>query len=156
VTSNAAENWSDKKNYGQRVAFSLATLDTKAKSTGPKLSVLQCWQTDAIQTRLMLTARTAIANPQHFALERMGPMARDKEMRRLANWPRRTMEQAEKLAKAGWYPFPELSEAENDEIFCARLAGFGLCSAAYPDAEAQARRTLANARRFLESTHATH
>jgi hypothetical protein len=58
------------------------------------------------------------------------------------------MEQAAKLADAGWYPFPELTEEENDEIFIARLGGFGPCFAAYPDAEAQTRKTLAAARTF--------
>ena len=75
-------------------------------------------------------------------------MVRDKETWRQANWPRRTMEQARKLADAGWFPFPELSEQENDEIFCARLAGFGPCFAAFPNAEAQAKRTLKAARAF--------
>jgi hypothetical protein len=68
------------------------------------------------------------------------------EHTRAINHPRRTLEQSRKLADAGWYPFPELTEAENDEIFIARLSGFGLCSAAYPDAESQARKTLKNAR----------
>jgi hypothetical protein len=69
------------------------------------------------------------------------------EHTRAINHPRRTLEQSRKLADAGWFPFPELTEEENDEIFIARLSGFGPCFMAYPDAETQARRTLAAARK---------
>jgi hypothetical protein len=72
------------------------------------------------------------------------------ERTREMNHPRRTIHQSIKLADAGWFPFPELTEEENDVIFQARLAGFGPCYAALPDAETQARRTLAGARAFLE------
>ena len=69
------------------------------------------------------------------------------EHTRAINHPRRTLEQSRKLADAGWYPFPELTEAENDEIFVARLAGFGSCYPAYPNAGAQAKSTLEAARK---------
>jgi hypothetical protein len=70
------------------------------------------------------------------------------ESRRAANHPRRTIEQSRRLAECGWFPFPELTEEENDEIFCARLAGFGSCFPAYPTAQAQADLTLAAARKY--------
>lgn len=73
------------------------------------------------------------------------------ERTRAINHPRRTIEQSRKLADAGWFPFPELSEEENDVIFQARLLGFAPCFAAYSDAQAQANRTLAAARKHLES-----
>jgi hypothetical protein len=76
---------------------------------------------------------------------------RDEEMRRLANHPRRTMEQSRKLARDGWLPFPELTVDENDVIFCARLAGMGESFPAYPDAATQARRTLEAAGLYLDA-----
>ena len=45
--------------------------------------------------------------------------------------------------------FPELSEEENEIVHEARALGFGASFICYPDAEAQARRTLRAARRFL-------
>lgn len=71
------------------------------------------------------------------------------ERTRQINHPRRTIWQSIKLADAGWFTFPELDESENDEIFVARLAGFGSCFPAFPSAEAQARNTLQAARQFL-------
>ncbi len=47
--------------------------------------------------------------------------------------------------------FPELSHDENEVIHEARACGFGASFMAYPTAEAQARRTLAAARRWLET-----
>jgi hypothetical protein len=46
--------------------------------------------------------------------------------------------------------FPELTDAENNTIFQARVRGFGSCFPAYPDAETQARKTLAAARKWLD------
>lgn len=71
------------------------------------------------------------------------------EHTRFFNHPRRTLEQSRKLADAGWFPFPELTEEENDTIFQARLAGFGACFAAYPTATAQAHKTLRAAVDYL-------
>lgn len=71
------------------------------------------------------------------------------ENTRSINHPRRTLSQSRKLCDGGWYPFPELSESENDEIFCARLAGFGSCYPAYPTSLHQARQTLKSARDFM-------
>ncbi len=76
-------------------------------------------------------------------------MRRDKEMRRLANWPRRTMEQGDKLANMGIYPFPELTEEQNDTIFCARLSGFAAFFPAFPTAQFQAESTLQAAEQYL-------
>ena len=76
------------------------------------------------------------------------------EQTRSINHPRRTIWQSRKLAEAGWFPFPELSEEENDVIFCARLAGFGSCYPAYPDAQSQADSTFRAAREFLASRSA--
>ncbi len=70
------------------------------------------------------------------------------EHTRVISHPRRTLEQSRKLADAGWFPFPELTEEENDEILIARLGGFGDCFPAYPDASSQARNTLRAARTF--------
>lgn len=75
------------------------------------------------------------------------------ENTRAVHHPRRTLEQSRKLADAGWFPFIELSDAENDIIFCARLAGYGSCFPAYPNATSQAMRTLAGANAFLEHRH---
>ncbi len=66
------------------------------------------------------------------------------EEKRVRYWPRRTPEQAIRLHHSGWFPFPELNEADNDMIFQARLAGFGSCFPAYPDAETQAMNTFAS------------
>lgn len=71
------------------------------------------------------------------------------EQTRAVHHPRRTIHQSRKLADAGWFSFPELTEEENDVIFQARLAGYGPCFPAYPTAEAQAKSTLEGARRFL-------
>lgn len=65
------------------------------------------------------------------------------------NHPRRTSDESRRLTEAGWFPFPELTEAENDVIFRARLAGYGSCFAAWPTALAQAQATLAGAAKFL-------
>ena len=45
--------------------------------------------------------------------------------------------------------YPELTDAENGEIRMARAAGMAAFYPAYPNAEAQARNTLAAARTFL-------
>jgi hypothetical protein len=65
--------------------------------------------------------------------------------------PRRTLEESRKLCDGGWYPFPELTIEENDEIFVARLAGFASCFPAHPTALDQAMRTLRYARDFTKS-----
>jgi hypothetical protein len=54
------------------------------------------------------------------------------------------------FADAGWFPFCELSPEDNDIIFQARLAGYGPCFAAFPTSQAQADRTLAGAKKFLD------
>jgi len=46
--------------------------------------------------------------------------------------------------------FPELSDDENEIIHEARAFGFGSSFPAYPSAEAQARNTLAAAKKFLD------
>ncbi len=46
--------------------------------------------------------------------------------------------------------FPELTHEENEDIHEARANGFGACFMAFPDAEAQARRTLEAARWFMK------
>lgn len=46
--------------------------------------------------------------------------------------------------------FPELTAEENETIHEARAAGYVSCYPAYPDAEAQAQKTLAGARKWLE------
>lgn len=52
-----------------------------------------------------------------------------------------------------WTPFPELTEDENEVVFEARACGFASFYPALPDAEAQARNTLAGARKWLETHH---
>lgn len=52
--------------------------------------------------------------------------------------------------------FPELTTDENEIIHEARACGYGSCFAAYPTAEAQARRTLAGARKWLETHSIPH
>lgn len=47
--------------------------------------------------------------------------------------------------------FPELTPEENNVIFRARIKGFASFYPAFPSAEAQARATLAGARKWLES-----
>lgn len=46
--------------------------------------------------------------------------------------------------------YPELSDAENEEIRKARRAGFARFFPAFPSAESQSRNTLAAARQFLQ------
>lgn len=48
-----------------------------------------------------------------------------------------------------WGEFPELTDSENEEIWAARNAGFAKFYPAFPDAEAQARKTLNGARDFM-------
>jgi cystathionine beta-lyase/cystathionine gamma-synthase len=48
--------------------------------------------------------------------------------------------------------YPELSPAENEEIRRARRQGFAAMFSAYPNAEAQAKRTLDAARKFLNGS----
>jgi hypothetical protein len=45
--------------------------------------------------------------------------------------------------------YPELTDAENDEIRRARRQGFAAFWPTFPDAESQCRNTLAGARKFL-------
>ena len=71
------------------------------------------------------------------------------ESKHAANHPRRTLGQSRELADAGWFPFPELTEEENDIIFQARLAGMASCFPAYPTAEKQAQATLLGAKTYL-------
>lgn len=47
--------------------------------------------------------------------------------------------------------FPELTDAENNIVFRARLKGFASCFPCFPSAEAQARNTLAAATKWLET-----
>ena len=51
-----------------------------------------------------------------------------------------------------WDDYPELTDSENEEIRKARCAGFAVFYPVSPDAETQARKTLAGARAF-NSTH---
>jgi hypothetical protein len=53
--------------------------------------------------------------------------------------------------KFGAGDFPELTEDENEIVHEARACGYGSCYPAYPTAEAQARSTLAGARKWLET-----
>jgi glutamine amidotransferase-like uncharacterized protein len=66
------------------------------------------------------------------------------------NHPRRTKEESKKLTAAGWFPFPELNEEQNDIIFQARLKGFASCFPSYPTAQAQADSTYRAAQAFLK------
>jgi hypothetical protein len=65
------------------------------------------------------------------------------------NHPRRTVEQSAKLEDMGVFPFPELTEAANDVIFQARLAGYAAFFPAYPNAHSQATSTLKGAQAWL-------
>jgi hypothetical protein len=47
--------------------------------------------------------------------------------------------------------YPELTDAENGEILRARQSGFSAMYPSFPNAEAQARNTLAGAREWLSS-----
>lgn len=51
--------------------------------------------------------------------------------------------------------FPELTWEENEIVHEARACGFASCFPCYPTAEAQARNTLAGAKRFLETHGST-
>lgn len=60
-----------------------------------------------------------------------------------------TLEQARKT----FGKFPELTDAENEEIHVARANGFAVFFPVFPDAETQAKNTLEAARTYSKSTY---